>query len=195
VLLTLADKTAPAKTFGETEAARKECHAAWLKWWNQHKDKVDLAKAEVGLQLANRPTLARKAARDFMHAIATGGDKALLEKSSAVPFYLSFNKALETREQFDAFFAEVAGRATDPAPRFKFDITRTLTLAQQEPYCSSENDLAHVKGLPSATTLAVHVEIHDGGVGGRREVYALLVRVGAGRGRVIGLCELRGAGK
>jgi hypothetical protein len=49
-LLLLAGKTAPSLTLGDNTAARAKCQNAWLAWWNQYKDHIDLARAPLDWQ-------------------------------------------------------------------------------------------------------------------------------------------------
>jgi hypothetical protein len=184
LLLTLADKTAPAMIFGDTTADREKCHAAWLTWWDHHRDKLDLARAEVGLALGNRTALARKTAEDFLRALVTG-DKALMGHCSAVPFHWGNDMVLQTREEFDKWMdylkqmIDAHGREAIP----QMTVTRVVTVAQQIPVCSSDAELAYVKAQPPAVTVVVQVSL------GNNRTGPMVIRLGAGRGRVIGLLE------
>jgi HEAT repeat protein len=58
VLYKLADgKDPPAVSLGADAAGRKECRAAWEKWWRQHGESVSLAKLREAPRLQGRTVL------------------------------------------------------------------------------------------------------------------------------------------
>jgi hypothetical protein len=181
LLLALADKGAPKALLDDSSAARQRCRDAWLTWWNQHEDTLDLAKADVALHLTNKSRLARKGVLDFLHAVLTG-DKTLLERSTSLPFSMPGEKIFHTREELNAQFSEASKQA------FLFEVVRVITLAEQRKCVSKEADVRFLLDLPRSQTMAVHVALKSQG---RSETFSLIVRIQHGRGRVCGVVEMR----
>jgi hypothetical protein len=94
LLLELAAKTAPKIDWRDTKEGREKSFSAWLAWWNQHKDRLELPKA-VGLQLASGERLARDVGLKCFQALA-GVDKATLSKVAAVPFRYGDGRTITT---------------------------------------------------------------------------------------------------
>jgi hypothetical protein len=51
MLFRIAGERAPIVSLGTDEAARQKCHDAWLAWWRQNEDHIDLAKLEEDKRL------------------------------------------------------------------------------------------------------------------------------------------------
>jgi hypothetical protein len=182
LLLAVAGKDAPTLPVKE----RAKSHAAWSAWWEAHQDRVDLSRAEVGLQLGYGPHLARKAAVDLMDGLL--GQADLLDRCLGVPFYLLGQDTFQDRDICLKFFRELAAGNKGRKPPYTHRVIRVVRAAEQDKYCVDKRDRDFVASQPRGATLAVHMVLTDGSM---VEQYALVVRLSGGRGRVVGICNLR----
>jgi RNA polymerase sigma factor (sigma-70 family) len=190
LLQELADKTAPRAVLGKLGSGRELCQAAWKTWWQEHQDKLQWPP--VGLKLVNQEALVRKAALDFIAAML-GGDRALLEGSTDLPFFIGSREFITTHQQLHARFAsysrkdgleDVFGSAQP-----KFRVLRILSMPEEVSATPDDAERAILAKLPSwRDTLSVHV-VKDEDDPTRMEYLAWIVHVSNGRARIIGIVQ------
>ena len=182
LLQALADKTAPAVMLGETGSGRDCCRSAWTAWWREHQDRLQWPAA--GLQLVNKESLAKKAVSDFINAIINR-DRALLERSTDLPFF-NGDKTFTMQEEFNAFL-----QGGEPLDQVKFRVLRVLSIAEQAKATPhNEGERAYLAKVPRPGTLSVHVAIDETNPR-RSEFVSLIIRITGGRGRVIGILQIK----
>jgi HEAT repeats len=102
MLIDIAGTSAPSVEWKDDKEHRAKYHAAWLAWWNTHKDKLDLDKIDVKdlINLVGEQRLAKDTGMRFWKALADG-DVNMIRKTAAVPFFLGRSELLNTAEQLE----------------------------------------------------------------------------------------------
>jgi HEAT repeat protein len=181
LLTRAAGEQAPKVSLGEDAKERAKCRAVWEAWWGAHKDKVDLAKADLRSPFADTAARARTATRHFLDALMKG-DLAAVRKILETPFVIDPIMVLKTRAEADNIFQQ----ATQAPKQTPYRITKVLKM---EDYRRQVKRLAGMqdtlKSLAQPGEIrAVVVESQQDG---RQETAAVLVRVRGVRASVVGL--------
>ncbi|HKI38452.1 MAG TPA: HEAT repeat domain-containing protein [Gemmataceae bacterium] len=185
-------EAAPAVTLGESKEQRAKCRAAWEGWWKEKESKLDLAKADVDLQVINPAALAKETARKMMDAWFLKKDVATAKRLSDAPFSIGGTQKFETRAKVDQFLDEVQQRFKDKkgtgityrqavtVDEYLRDTNRTF----------AEQEAGELAKLRKAELRVVYVDLaYDG----RKEAFGVYVRV-SGSPRVLGLGPLTARG-
>ena len=191
MLQQVAGDNAPKAALGESAAERAKCHAAWLAWWNQHKDRLDLSGVDVGFGLQTQQKRAEKVATEFLNAIFKTQDFKMLEKTTAVPFYVPDKGLLDTRQAFDAYFDQLKQLPKEMTTMLKFKADGALGVDKAVDLTSRPRDREYLQGLPRGGRLAVKVAMSVEQQP-TQDWILIIVRVTGGRAYVIGVCEARG---
>jgi hypothetical protein len=103
ILLEVAAATAPKVDWHNTKEDREKSHDAWLAWWHQHKDKLEIAATDSGLWLANSERLAKDVASKCFHSLG-GVDLVTLRKVAAVPFRWGDGRTVNSYDELQQVF-------------------------------------------------------------------------------------------
>jgi hypothetical protein len=99
MLQEVAGATAPKIEWKNNKEYREKSHAAWLAWWQQHKDKVEIPTADLpGLWVVNGERMAKDVGVKLWQGLA-GIDKVTLRKLAAVPFRWGDGRMVETQDE------------------------------------------------------------------------------------------------
>jgi hypothetical protein len=99
MLQEVAGATAPKVEWKNNKEYREKAHAAWLEWWQEHKDKVEIPKADqAGLWVVNAERMAKDVGVKLWLGLA-GIDKVTLRKLAAVPFRWGDGRVFETQDE------------------------------------------------------------------------------------------------
>jgi RNA polymerase sigma factor (sigma-70 family) len=178
LLQDLAGKNAPTELLAGS-SGRDRCQKSWLAWWRLNQDR--LSWPAEGLHFVNKDRLARKAANDFIQAILKH-DVQMLERSTDLPFF-NGDKTFDSRADLNAHF-----NSEPPEDKFKVRILRVSSIAESSP-ATRDAERAFLASLQPSSILLVQVVIEESG--GPAESVALVVRFRGGRGRVVGVVEIR----
>jgi hypothetical protein len=187
-----AADTAPADSLGESREQRAKCRAAWETWWKEKESKIDLAKADVDLQVVTPLVLAKETARKMIDAWLLGGDLATTKRLCETPFLIGHDR-YDARAKLDEFFDEVH-------QRFKtmkgVSVTYRQAVAVEEYLRDSNraNGEREAKELAKLGTAGVRVVYIDVGYERGKEQFGVYVRV-TGRPRVFGLGQVNRGSK
>jgi hypothetical protein len=108
LLQEIAAATAPIVLWRDTKEDREKSWKAWQAWWQEHQNKVDLAKLDSGLWLINSERLAKDVGIKCFAALS-GVDKVTLRKIAAVPFRWGDGRILQN---YDDLYNVLNGQKT-----------------------------------------------------------------------------------
>lgn len=186
----VAGDKGPKVPLGEGDAARKRCRAAWEGWWKANEDKLDLAKANADLPWLHPSQRARAAAVEFVNAMLKP-DPAAVKRLTDCPFCLMGVQTFQTREELDKFVGDTLVRGPRPKATFK-----TGKVLSGDEYLKQADGpfKDFVAGLPRGEVRAVFLDVE---VAGEKQTQrmAIVVRLGGGRARVVGIGEVRAESK
>jgi hypothetical protein len=98
MLQEVAGARAPMVEWKDNKEQREKSHAAWLAWWQQHKDSVEIPKAEVpGLWIVNPERQVKDVGIKLFYGFAHV-DKDSLRKLAAVPFHWGDGRVFQTMD-------------------------------------------------------------------------------------------------
>jgi hypothetical protein len=186
LLLRAAGEGGPSVGLGETTQQRTKCRDAWETWWKEREPKIELAKADVDLQVVNPTVLARETARKMMDAWFLG-DVGTAKRLSEAPFTIGGVQKFDTRAQVDQFFDEVHGRIKPKKPGLTYREVVTVDEYLRVPgRMGGGGEAGELAKLRKADVRVIYVDLaYDG----RKESFGVYVRV-TGRPRVLGLGPL-----
>jgi HEAT repeat protein len=177
-----AGASAPAVGLGDGKEQRARCRAAWEAWWKDRESKLDLAKADVDLEVVNPSALAREVVRRLVVAWFDKADAAAVKKSIDPPFRIDGMK-LDTRDQLDQMISMVADASKERKP--KTTILETVTA--DEFFKQADPDLLKSLGDVRKSDLrVVKVKIYAD-----ERTYGFVVRIRGARGKVVGIGGVR----
>jgi hypothetical protein len=185
-----AGDTAPKALLTADADGRAKCHAAWDAWWDQHKDRLELANLEVAFSGEQQRKRAEKAALDFLTAVFKTQDFKLLEKVTAVPFHVPDSGLLENRAAFDAYFAKLKELPREFTEQIHFKAKKTLTPQQAVESCQRPVDRDYLNSLPRSGRVMVQISVTFQGQP-EDNFLVLVVRVTGTRAQVTGVCQAR----
>jgi hypothetical protein len=183
LLLDIADTSAPKVHWKNSKEDREKCFAAWLAWWHQHKDQLDLANAEINPLILGGAGLAKQVGFKFLQAVADR-DAALLQRTAAVPFHWGDNRMLDTEEELiQKLVQDRAGATKEEIDKLKFSRVVPLRVFAQVVKAESKKYLETLRGGTfyavcwDATAIIPNLE------------FALIVRLRGGQARVVGVAS------
>jgi HEAT repeat protein len=180
ILIDLAGKSASAVLVGDDGDARQKAYQAWRQWWQAQQFKIDLARSDLGsLAAKNAVARTREVSRLFIVGLLTG-NKAMVRKSTDVPFVIAGQERIANREDWDLLLAQQAFGVRD----VQFQIQKAIGVDEYGKTATPEEQqfINLVRKQPLRIVLGQVLENEQ-----RRESYALFVRVSGGRARVIAL--------
>jgi hypothetical protein len=187
MLTEVAGATAPAVALGETADARTKCYQAWRDWWQLQQTKITLARMDLDpLANSDGTSKARQVARQFIIAVFKN-EKAVIRKTSELPFVIDGRERIETREAWDNLLAQVG---QDPqTQQTKFTVQKVISLDEY----AKTGQPAERPFLEKMKKMSVRVVVGLLVEGGQRqEPLSMFVRVTGARARVIGIGSPRG---
>jgi HEAT repeats len=187
VLLTeIAGAAAPRSAWKDDKESRAKSHAAWLAWWNENQNKLDLGKVDVShlLGFASSARMAKDVGLKFWKALAEG-DMKTLRKTSAMPFRLDKMEQLATHEALEKKLLEGGGKREIEQLFLMSKFTRVIK-AREFGKIATEEDKEYLENLPASRSYAVCVHLSFGGMSGE---IAWIVQVRGGAARVVGLAQ------
>jgi HEAT repeat protein len=180
ILSIAAGDQAPDVPLTEKVEARKKCHAAWQEWWTKHQGQIDLAKVAFDAPFAGLARRAKMGATQFLQALIKA-DKALLTKTSDVPFSLGGFIQFNTREEFNAFFDMLLQARELKDVSFKVG---KVVGATEYMKTIPEQERNFLEAARPAQIHIVYVEIRDRG---NMENITMYMRISGGRAKCIGV--------
>ncbi len=187
-----AGEAAPATSLGEGKEQRAKCRAVWEAWWKERASKIDLAKADVDLQVVNPTVLAKETVRRMMDAWFLG-DVATAKRLSEAPFTIGGLQKFETREKVDQFLDEVHERIKVKKPALTYrqvvGVDEYLRAADR---MGGDGEAGELAKLRKAELRVVYVDLAYNGR--KAESFGVYVRVSTGRPRVLGLGSVESRG-
>jgi len=180
ILIDLAGKSASAILVGDDGDARQKAYKAWRQWWQTEQLKIDLARSDLGrLAAKNALSRTREVSRQFVVGLLTG-NKAMVRKSTDVPFVIAGQQRIENRDGWDALLGQQAFGVSN----VQFQIEKTISLDEYTKVATPEEQqfIELARKQPLCIVLGHVLENAQ-----RRESYALFVRVSGARARVIAL--------
>ncbi len=182
LLSLLAEEKGPNAPLSDAAEVRKKCRTAWQEWYDKNKDKLTLTAAELDTPFGSIAARASAGAVAFIKAIVKF-DKAMITKTTDVPFTFAGQITFQTREEFDNFI-KMIGDQRPPEQDFKFHVQKVIPAAE---YVKSAPEVE--RGFLEAARLAqihiVYVEINEGG-GPQGVALPFFVRISGGRARCLG---------
>jgi hypothetical protein len=182
-----AGEAAPATNLGDGKEQRAKCRTDWETWWKEREPKIDLAKADVDLQVVNPAVIAKVTVRRMMDAWFLG-DVATAKRLSEAPFSIGGQQKFETREKVDQFLDEVQGRIKMRKPALTY--REVVTVDEYLRNTSRSGAKAESDELAALRKVELRVVYMDLGYDGRKESFGVYVRIATGRARVLGLGPL-----
>ncbi len=188
-MLTRAAGASATKLFlGEDAKGRLQCQRAWEEWWGTHKEKLDLARADLRSPFAGQVLLARAITRQFLETMMKGEIRKALALAD-VPFAIDGFVVLKTRAELDALFGQAMITDKD---RMEFTIKAVVPLEEYLRKGGRPPMEEFLKVVPKASVRAVYVEGQQ--KQGRRESAAVFVRFQGSQARIVGLGVLEAPG-
>ncbi|MBV9121974.1 MAG: HEAT repeat domain-containing protein, partial [Planctomycetes bacterium] len=182
LLAGLAGKEAPRVGLGEDAGSRRQCRAAWDRWWQTHEDQLDLERLHADAVMFDPALRVRQVGRQFLTALGQG-DSAGLVRTMDFPFFLGEGNGEEmSREQFERFIQPLAAEMKQQ--KVHFTIQKVVSVEEY----SRVAPLKEKRYLTTLTRLrlkVVYVEVQR--EGDRPESGVLFVRLTGGRARVVGI--------
>jgi hypothetical protein len=181
----LAGAQAPRTAPGVDATSRKQCQAAWEKWWRDKRDKLDLTTAEVEPLLRNPDRRAREVGQRFLDALCAGDAEGAL-RASDVPFVFPTNDEEKPRtpEKLEKMLTNLAGQVKSQKYTCNF-----LAVQEGETYLAKARAPDDARKLMEGESWrrlrAVHFNAVDAGKS--TEPVLLFVRVRGGTARVVAL--------
>ena len=127
-----AGDSAPTGMLRGSETNRKMCLAAWSDWSKSNLEKLDLAKADVGLPLLSMNTRARDIALRWIHGFAKR-DLKTLKKTTDAPFTRAMGSAFiifDKREELDQWFLNDRKPNEARIAEMRFSVKDVVTVNQ-----------------------------------------------------------------
>jgi hypothetical protein len=180
ILSEVAGPSAPKIEWKDDKEHRLQCHAAWLTWWNQHKDKLDLDKIDLGIvvTLGSEERLAKNIGLRFWKALCEANVN-VMRKSVAVPFQLGSREKFETLEALENTVLKELAREAEFLKLFKFS---RVIKAKEYAKVAAQWGKEYLDNLEGGRFYAVCFAASFMGQSGE---IAWIVRVRGGKARVI----------
>jgi hypothetical protein len=185
LLARVAGEQAPSVFVEGGAAAGEKARQAWEGWWKAHKDRLDLAKVDLGSPFGSPTYHARAVTRRFIDALGKGNLEAI-RKLTDIPFAVDSFAVFTTRDQLDQVFTQAVANVKQK--KFTFQILEVMSMDEYTRRTGRE-PTEFLKQVPRASLRVVFVDGQE--QGGRREAAAILVRLRSGRAAVVGIGQAK----
>jgi HEAT repeat protein len=178
-----AGTTPPAVPWGADKDQRARCRAAWEAWWKEKESQLDLAKADVDLEVVNLSALARETTRRLVVAWFEKGDDATVKKMLDPPIRIE-RQTFATRQQLDEIILLVCALIKQEKQKAKVTV---LEAAAPDEFLRQADDEMRkaLKGLPKSELRVVYVKLAND------QTHGFVVHVRGARGKVVAIGAAR----
>lgn len=195
LLARLAGEQAPKEALAESRDERRQCRAAWEKWWQGQKDTLDLSKGDRDLSFGGLDAQAREVARKNLTALFKG-DAEGLRQTTAPPFCF-FQHMVPDQQQLNQGIMWLCDAIKKDAATagITFQLGR---VSSRDAFLASTSDLEKefrnfLEGKKRAEIRIVHARLKkDDGKDPDNMALVVVVHFSNGKGRVVGFGEIKG---